>query len=62
LGKERSEDDKMPIYMWKKEGKNKKVRKMEEEKTVEELVSKKFWKWKKIFGKVESERIPVQKV
>jgi len=35
---------------------------MEEEKTIEELVSKKFWKWKKIFGKVESERIPVQKV
>jgi len=45
----------------KKEGKNKKVRKMKEEKTVEELLPKKFWKWKKVFGKVESERMPVQK-
>jgi len=31
------------------------------EKTVEELVLRRFWKWKKVFGKVESERIPVQK-
>jgi len=34
---------------------------MEEEKTVEELVLRRFWKWKKVFGKVESKRIPVQK-
>ena len=29
------------------------MRKMEEEKTVEELVSRRFWKWKKVFGKKE---------
>ena len=36
----------MPTYIWKKEEgkKNKKVRKMKEEKIVEELVPKKFWK------------------
>jgi len=32
------------------------------EKTVEKLVPKRFWKWKKIFGKVESERMLVQKI
>jgi len=37
------------------------VRKIEEEKTVEELVPRRFWKWKKVFGKAKSERIPVQK-
>ena len=31
------------------------------EQTVEELVPKKFWKWKKVFGKAELERTPVQK-
>jgi len=31
------------------------------EKTVEELVPRRFWKWKKVFGKAESERMPVQK-
>jgi len=30
--------------------------------TVEELVSKRFWKWRKVFGKAESERMPVQKL
>jgi len=25
------------------------------------LVPKRFWKWKKVFGKKESERMPVQK-
>ena len=29
--------------------------------TVEELVPKRFWKWRKVFGKAESERMPVQK-
>jgi len=33
------------------------VRKTEEEKIVEELVPKRFWKWKKVFGKAESECI-----
>ena len=45
----------------KKKEKNKEVRKIEEKKIVEELVPRRFWKWKKVFGKVESERIPVQK-
>jgi len=31
------------------------------EQTVEELVPKRFWKWKKVFGKAESERMPVRK-
>ena len=43
----------------KRKKKNKEVRKIEEEKTVEELVLKRFWKWKKMFGKAESERMPV---
>ena len=31
------------------------------EQTVEGLVPRKFWKWKKVFGKAESERMPVRK-
>ena len=31
------------------------------EQTVEELVLQKFWKWKKVFGKAKSERMPVRK-
>jgi len=51
-----------PIYRRKKKKeKNKEVRKIEEKKTVEELVPRRFWKWKKVFGKAESERIPVRK-
>jgi len=46
----------------KQEEKKKVVRKTEEEKTVEELVSKRLWKWKRVFGKAESERMPVQKI
>ena len=45
----------------KQKEKKKVVRKTEKKKTVEELVSRRFWKWKKVFRKVESERIPVQK-
>jgi len=29
---------------------------------MEEIVPKRFYKWLKVFGKVESERIPVRKV
>jgi len=29
---------------------------------IEEMVPKKFWKWRKVFGKVESERMPMRKV
>ena len=45
----------------KQEEKKKVVRKTEEKKTVEELVPRRFWKWKRVFGKVELERMPVQK-
>ena len=31
------------------------------EQTMEELVPRRFWKWKKVFGKAESERMPVRK-
>jgi len=51
-----------PICRKKKQGeKGKEVRKTEEEKKIEELVPKRFWKWKRVFRKVEPERIPVQK-
>ena len=53
----------LPICEKKKqEEKEKKVRKTEKKKEVEELVLKRFWKQKKVFGKVELERILVQKV
>jgi len=52
--------------MWEKEarGKKKEVKKIEEnedEETLKKLVPKRFWKWKKVFGKRESERMPVRK-
>ena len=51
-----------PICRKKKQGeKGKEVRKTEEKKKIEELVPKRFWKWKRVFRKVEPERIPVQK-
>ena len=31
-------------------------------KKIEEMVPQKFLKWKKVFGKVESERIPTRKI
>jgi len=37
----------------------KKIEKDEEEKILRKLVLRKFWKWKKVFGKKESERMPV---
>jgi len=48
----------------KQEEKEKKVRKTEkdkDEKVLRKLVPRRFWKWKKVFGKKESERMPVQK-
>ena len=48
----------------KQEGKKKKVRKTEKNENKEvlrELVPRRFWKWKKVFEKKESERMPVQK-
>ena len=44
-----------------KERKEERKRIRTAEQTVEELVPRRFWKWKKVFGKVESERMPVQK-
>ena len=44
-----------------KEKEIKKVEKDEDEETVKKLVPKRFWKWKKVFSKRESERMPVQK-
>jgi len=49
----------------KQEVKEKKVRKMEkdeDEEVLKKLVSRRFWKWKKVFGKKESERMPVRKI
>ena len=48
----------------KQEGKKKKVKKVEKDKdkeTLRRLVSKRFWKWKRVFGKKKSERMLVQK-
>jgi len=49
----------------KQEVKEKKVRKTEKDEDKEvlkKLVPRRFWKWKKVFGKKESERMPVQKI
>jgi len=49
----------------KQEVKEKKVRKTEkdgDEEVLKRLVPRRFWKWKKVFGKKESERMPVQKI
>jgi len=48
----------------KQEDREKEVKKVEKDKDEEilrKLVSRRFWRWKKVFGKRESERIPVQK-
>jgi len=39
----------------------KRTKKDKNEEVLRELVPKKFWKWRKVFGKKESERMPVQK-
>jgi len=46
----------------KEKGKEvKKAKRDKDEKVLKKLVLKRFWRWKKVFGKKESERIPVQK-
>jgi len=45
----------------KKKGEVKRIEKDEDEKTLRKLVPQRFWKWKKVFRKKESERIPVRK-
>jgi len=42
-----------------KKKKVKKIEKDEDKETLKELVPKRFWKWKKVFGKRESEKMPV---
>ena len=53
-----------PIYERRKqEAKEKVVKKVEKNKDKEvlkKLVPKRFWKWKKVFGKKELERMPVR--
>ena len=44
-----------------KERKEEKKRIRAAEQTVEELVLKRFWKWRKVFEKAEPERMPVRK-
>jgi len=46
----------------KQKGKKKEVKKVEkdeDEEMLKRIVSKRFWKWKKVFRKKESERMPV---
>jgi len=45
----------------KKKREVKMIEKDEDKETLRKLVPKRFWKWKKVFGKKKSERIPVQK-
>jgi len=51
-GKEKREEVKKEV---------KKAEKDEDEEVLRKLVPRKFWKWKKVFGKKESERMPVRK-
>jgi len=39
----------------------KRTKEDEDEEVLRKLVPKKFWKWRKVFEKKESERMPVQK-
>ena len=34
----------------------------EDHKKIKEIIPKRFLKWRKVFGKVESERIPTRKI
>ena len=49
-----------PEIDWEK-GEVKMIEKDEDKETLRKLVPKRFWKWKKVFRKRESERMPVQK-
>jgi len=51
-----------PICRKRKQEERKEVKKIEKDEDKEilrKLVPKRFWKWKKVFGKRESERMPV---
>ena len=45
----------------KREKEVKEIGKDEDEEALKKLVPKRFWKWKRVFGKKESERMPVRK-
>jgi len=55
----------LPIYGREKQKEGKKetrrMEKDEDEETLRKLVPRKFWKWKKVFGKRELKRMPVRK-
>jgi len=55
----------LPLYGKRKQERKKrevkKIEKDEDEEILRKLVPQRFWKWKKVFGKKESERMPVQK-
>jgi len=55
------EEDKKDLR-WTMEEREKREKIEEDHRKVEELVPKRFHKWKKMFGKVESERMPTQKL
>jgi len=51
-GKKKQEEERKEV---------KKAEKDKDEEVLRKLVPKRFWRWKKVFGKKESERMPVQK-
>jgi len=64
-GKKETRENKKKIVRWTVDEKEDWGREEEIEadhRKVEEMVPKRFYKWLKVFGKVESERIPVRKV
>ena len=48
-----------PPICGKRKQEVKRIEKDEDNETLRKLVPKRFWKWKKVFGKRESERMPV---
>ena len=51
----------MPTHMWKKKTRNGETEEEKDLEALRKLVPKKFWKWKKVFEKKESEQMLVQK-
>ena len=58
--KQVTEEDKKDLR-WTMEEREKREEIEEDHRKVEELVPRCFHKWKKVFGKVESKRMPTQK-
>ena len=58
--KQATEEDRKDLR-WTMEEREKREEIKEDHRKVEELVPKRFHKWKKVFGKVESERMPTRK-